>query len=58
MYKNNYMPKKKNPGRPKKSDSDKVKTEYVYIKKADKKKIEAKFGDLTKALTEGVLPEC
>ena len=52
------MAKKKNPGRPKKSDSDKVKTEYVYIRKSDKKKIEAKFGDLTKALTEGVLPEC
>ncbi len=52
------MAKKPNKGRPSKDDRDKVKTEYVYIKKADKKKIEAKYETLTKALTEGILPEC
>jgi hypothetical protein len=50
------MAKKKKVGRPK--ESDKVKTEYVYIRGSDKKKILTKYPDLTKALTEGVLPEC
>lgn len=50
------MAKKKTKGRP--EVDDKVKTEYVYIKKSQKKKILAKYPTLTKALTEGVLAEC
>lgn len=50
------MAKKKKQGRP--EVDDKVKTEYVYIRKSQKKKILTKFPSLTEALTEGVLPQC
>lgn len=50
------MARKKKQGRPKVEDA--VKTEYVYIRKSQKKKILTKFPDLTKAIIEGVLPQC
>lgn len=51
------MAKKKNGiGRPK--ETDKVQTEYVYLRQSQKKKILSKYKTLTKALTEGVLAEC
>jgi len=51
------MAKKKKAGRPK-TNGERVKTAYVYVKPSDKKKIEAKYETLTLALTQGVLPEC
>ena len=37
---------------------DKVNTYYVYITERQKKGIDKKFGTLTKAVRDKVLPEC
>lgn len=47
---------KKKPGRP--EVTDKKKTEYVYLRPTEKKKILKKYKTLTIAVTEAVLPQC
>lgn len=51
------MSKKKNgAGRPK--VKDKVKVVSAYLKDSEKAKIEKKYGNITTAIREEVLPEC
>lgn len=42
----------------KKPEAEKIKTAYVYLTVKEKKSIEKKFGDITKAVREIVLPKC
>lgn len=46
------MATKKNGGRPKKNDADKVKVKHIYISDNQEKKIKGKHKSLTKAVLE------
>lgn len=46
------------PGRKKKKEADKVKIMQAYLTKTEQEAIRRKFGNLTKAARELVLPEC
>lgn len=45
-------------GRKKKLDADRVKIMQAYLKKREQDAIKNRFGNLTKAVREKVLPEC
>lgn len=56
MQKKNIMPKKR--GRKAKNKNEKVQIMQAYLTPPEQNKIKKKFGNLTEAVREKVLPEC
>lgn len=50
--------KKRGRGAPKKPENKKVKVAFVYVTTGEKKKIDSKYGNITKAIRSEVLPKC